>query len=97
MEKRWSNHEALRSRLLVIIYDKGKRRVIVVKVVRHLCVIQELPCNGIEVTPHENGIQDSLQLSGAYTEIELLSPWSMTAFRIFWANGLAREVDWKSL
>jgi hypothetical protein len=76
MEKRWSNHEALRSRLLVTIYDKGKRRVIVVKVVRHLCAIQgpELPCNGIEVTPHENDIQDSLQLSGAYWEIELLRP-----------------------
>jgi hypothetical protein len=26
-----------------------------------------------------------------------LSPWSITALRIFWANGLAREVDWNLL
>ena len=45
MEITWSNLKALRSRLLATIYDKGKRRVIVVKVVGHLCEIQELPCN----------------------------------------------------
>jgi hypothetical protein len=30
-------------------------------------------------------------------EIELLNPWSITALKIFWANGLAREVDWNPL
>ena len=46
---------------------------------------------------HENVVQDSLQVSGAYMEIELLCPCCIPALTIFWASGLAREVDWNTL
>ena len=54
-------------------------------------------CPAAEVTLHEKVVQDSLQLSGVYEEIEALCPWSIPAFTIFWASGLAREVDWNPL
>ena len=54
-------------------------------------------CPAKEVMLRKTIVRDSIQLSGAYEEIELLSPWSITAFRILWANGFAREVVWNLL
>ena len=73
---------------------EGRVKVVVIN--RQLRAIQEHPYKKGHLSCtiiHEYNIQ----LSGEYIVDELFSPCAISAFTIFWASGLAREVVWNPL
>jgi len=84
-------------RVLDAIDHVREGRVIVVEINGHLRAIQEQPCNKGHLSC-KMIYKYNIQLSGGYRILsELFSPCAISASTIFWASGLAREVDWNPL